>query len=226
MPLATPSTGIEELVDESSGKEIVATQSVIDKFADLTKKYDQFAVLTEYDWKRWLRNHVQEVVPPCDINIFLQQTREYENHKNYGFNTGIFISQLIQNSYKAGNNDFEFDVILLKPIDRLASAVSGTEEQVVRVVVNGEVGNGCGSWAQHSTFTIEKTGDVCGQFAQHSTFTIEKAGNGCGFAAKNSTFKTHNSLQYERFKKSVSQDRSNELYLLAVDGSIFNGGKW
>ena len=242
MPLATPSTGLEELVDVNSGKEIVATHPVVDQFAVLRGKYEPF--LDFGDRREWLKNKIQEVLLPPNINLFLQQTREYEDHPNYQSFTGLFISQLIQNSYNAGNNNFELDVNTLKPVDNLAREVSGTKERMVRVVIKGEVGDLCGYQAQHVTFTIEKAGDwcgnsvrhstftikeagkYCGQYSQHSTFTIEEAGNGCGFAAKNSTFKTHDSLQYERFKKSVSQDRSNELYLLAVDGSILNGGKW
>ena len=224
MPLAQPSGGLEELVDETSGKEIVATPVIVDRFADLKKKYEQFLGL-DYSRTIWTEKNVPEIVLPCDINIFLQQTREYEDHANY-LSTGFFVSQLIQNSYDAGNNNFELDVNALKPIDNLVSSVSGTKERVVRVVIKGETGIFCGFGAQHSIFTIKKAGDWYACKVNYSTFIIEKAGESCGFEAQNSIFKNHNPLRYQRFKISVPQNSGNSLYLLSDTGSIIQGGKF
>ena len=188
MPLTTLSGGLEELIDESSGREIVTTPVVINRFEELTKKYEKFLGI-EYARRVWAQGHVQDVVLPGDISLFLQSTHEFENHTNYNDNTGPFISQLIQNSYNAGNNDFEFGMNLSKQVDYFASSVSGAKERTVRVVITGEVGNCCESRVQHSTFTIEKVGNQCGQYAEHSIFTIGKAGNACGFNAKHSTFR-------------------------------------
>ena len=226
MGLVGPSGDISELVDETSGKEIVIAPVVVDQFQDLRKKYEQFLILTGTEWKEWLRNNVKEVVLPCDINLFLKSTSEFENHASYGSDTGHFISQLIQNSYKAGNNEFELDVNSLKTMDSLASNISGTEERMVRVVVTGETGTFCGWKATYSTFTVEKAGNCYGYGSKHSTFTIEKAGKVCGFGAYYSTFKTHNPNQYERFKEYTSQNSGNKLYLLSPDGSILKGGPW
>ena len=243
MGLVRPSGGIEELVDETSGREVVAAPPLLDRFAELMGKYEQFLGF-EYRDRVLMINHVHEVLLPCDINLFLQQTRYYEDHKDYPDHTGLFISQLIQNSYTAGNNDFELDMSSLKPIDCLTFGEYGIEERVLKAVINGEVGNLGGGNSQHSTFTIEKAGNYCGRFAQYSTFTVEKAGDGCGeyahhsiltiketgdfcgSAAQHSIFKTHNSNQYERFKESVPRKRGNRLYLIAADGSIIKGGKW
>ena len=207
MSLTTPSGGIEELVDATSGKEIVVTSLLIDQFAELAKKYKKYLII-QNDLEQWVKDHVKEVLLPSDINLFLQQTREYENHESYEWNTGFFISQLIQNSHHAENTNFELDVNALKPIDNLASYVSGTEERMVKVIITGQAGH----W--------------CGCSAQYSTFTIERAGDGCGFRAQHSTFNTHNPLQYERFKKPVLQYNGNTLYLLSSDGSILKGGPW
>ena len=258
------SVGLEELVDADSGREVVVAPAVVNRFADLTKKYEPFLVipLETYNWENWLRNHVQEILLPHDINLFLQQTRDYENNADYNHNTGQFISQLLQNSYHAGNSDFELDMNLLKPINYFASRLSGTKERRASIVIKGETGDACGSNAQYSTFTIEKAGEACGwstkhstfvigkagkwcgYLAQHSTFTIEEAGNLCGYEVENSTFtiekagqecglqaqhsifKTHNPLQYKRFKESVPKNRDNALYLLATNGSILKGGPW
>ena len=238
MPLAKSSRGIEELVDENSGKEVVATPVVVNRFEDLMKEYEQYFNDT------FLRQNVEEVLLPCDLNLFLQQTRNYENNPHYQTNTGLFISQLIQNSYDAGNNEFVLDVHFLKPINFLAYNVSGTEERKVRAVVKGEVGNFCmknaqhsiftigtaGNWcgedATYSTFTIEKAGVRCGRRAQHSIFTIEETGDWCGEHAHHSNFKTHNQQQYEQFKEYVSRSQDNTLYLLSSTGSILKGGPW
>ena len=243
MPLAKPSSGIEELVDKDSGKEIVATPVVVDRFEELKKKYEQF-LMVEDGFIEKRKNNMKEVLLPCEINIFLQQTREYENHKNYGWSTGHFISQLVQNSYNAGNNNFELDMNSLKPINNIASHVTGTDERKVNIIIKGEAGDWCGYFARHFTFTIKKAGSECGYLAkqctftiekagswcgcqaEHSTFTIEKAGSMYGSEAQHSTFNTHNPKQYERFKESVPQDTGNKIYLLSSDGSILKGGPW
>ena len=186
MSLTTPSGGIEELVDATSGREIVATPVVVDRFEDLTKKYEQY--LNVRDKGTLLKDHVEEILSPCDLNIFVQQTRHYEDHTSYDSDTGDFISQLIQNSYHAGNNDFELDMKYLKIIDYLASDISGTEERMVKMVITGEVGMGCGSRVRYSTFIIPKVGKYCGRLSKHSSFTIEKAGDWCGWEAQHSTF--------------------------------------
>ena len=260
MSLATPSAGLEELVNETSGREIVATSLLVDKYADLKKKYDYFFD-DNNDMEKWSKEYVQEILLPCDINTFLQTTRYCEEHTDYSF-TGFFISQLIKNSYNAGNNDFKIDVNDLRLVDFLAYEISGTEEQKVRVAIKGRAWDWCGQYAQNCTFIIEKAGDECGQSAQystftigeaenwcgkyaknstfiiekaghecgskaqHSTFTIEKAGNWCGQDAQYSTFKTNNQQQYERFKKSVNQNKGNKVYLLSDTGSIIKGGSW
>ena len=184
------SVGLEELVDADSGREVVVAPAVVNRFADLTKKYEPFLVipLETYNWENWLRNHVQEILLPHDINLFLQQTRDYENNADYNHNTGQFISQLLQNSYHAGNSDFELDMNLLKPINYFASRLSGTEERMVRVVIKGEVGDRCGRNAQYSAFTIGEAGKYCGFLAENSTFTVQEAGYRCGSNAQYSTF--------------------------------------
>ena len=186
MSLTTPSGGIEELVDETSGKEIVLTPPLVDRFADLTKKYEQSLGLGAREV--WARNYVHDVLLPSNINLFLQQTREYEHHPKYQIHTGYFISQLIQNSYNAENNDFELDMNSLKVMNNVVSNVSGTKERMVRVVITGEIGDECGYQVQHSTLTIEKVGRGFGQNAQSSIFTIGEAGDRCGAWAKHSTF--------------------------------------
>ena len=186
MSLAKPSTGLEELVDATSGREIVEAPVVVNRFQSLTKKYE---LLLSMEWRNeLLREYVTEVLSPCDINIFLQQTRDYEDHTNYRRNTGLFISQLISNSHYAGNNEFELDMNSLKPINGLVSNVSGTEKRMVRVVITGEVGYQCGQSTQHSALTIREAGDWCGRLAKQCTFTTKEVGNNCGINAQHSTF--------------------------------------
>ena len=242
-PLTTPSTGIEELVDANSGTDIVATPVVMNRFENLKKRYEQYLMVKD-GVELWVKNYVKEIVLPCDINLFLQQTREYEDHPNYQRYTGLFISQLMRKSYTAGNSEFKLDVNLLKPIDSLVSHVSGTKERMVMVIIKGKVRDFCGWNTQHSTFiveeagadygfeaqhsvlTIEKAEDMCGFHTEHSTLTIENAADRCGWASRHSTFNTHNPEQYEKFKEFVDPNKGNTLYLLATSGSILQGGPW
>ena len=218
------SGSLDLLVDESSGREIVETPQLEDRFEDLKKKYKLF-LDDDNNPEEWFLDNIHDVLLPSDINLFLQQTREYEDHTNYNY-TGHFISQLIQNSYNAGNNGFELDVNALKPISYLCSDVSGTEERLVRMIIKGRVGDYCGLDAQHSMFTIEKARFFCGWYAEHSTFTIWETKHLCWEGAQHSIFKTHNPEQYKLFRISVPQNKENKLYLLAADGSILKGGEW
>ena len=219
MPIATPSGGLEELVDETSGKEIVATPAIVDRFADLKKKYEQYLIIQE-DLGQWVRNYLKEIVLPCDINLFLQTTQDYEHYPNYQKYTGIFISQLIQNSYDAGNSDFELDMNLLKPINYLASRLSGTEERMVRVVIKGEIGSWCGIRTRYSIFTIEKASDYCGYEAQHSIFTIEKAGKSCGKDTIYSIFKSTDKELIKDILKNIARFKNNKVYHIQPDGTL------
>ena len=241
MPLAQPSGGLEELVDETSGKEIVATPVVINRFEELTKKYEQY--LNEADANQTTLQ-IPSVLTPTECNTFLQSTNNYENHARYQGRTGLFVSKLIQCSYDAGYNDFKLDMNTLKSVDYLAYEISGTKKRMLKVVIKGEVeyncgygakhstltiekaGDGCGHGAQYSTFIIEEVGDACGYGVQYSTFTIGKAEGWCGIGAEHSIFKTYNREQYRQFKKFVDRRSANSVYLLSPNGSILKGGKW
>ena len=178
---------LEELVDETSGKEVVATPAIVDRFAELNKKYKK-CLMVGSRLEQWLKDHVQEIFLPPDINIFLQSTHEFENDTDYNYGTGFFISHLIQNSYNAGNSKFELDVCSLKPIGSIASNIFATKERTIQMIIKGRTGDWLGHRAEHSMFTIEKAGDTCGEYAQYSTFTIKEVGSWCWFRAENSTF--------------------------------------
>ena len=99
MGLAKLSCDISDLVDADSGKEIVRTPQLVDRFDSLMKKYEHFLGL-EYRKRELEKNRLQTVLLPSHINLFLQSTLSYEDHQNYQMYTGFFISKFIQNSYK------------------------------------------------------------------------------------------------------------------------------
>lgn len=50
-----------------------------------------------------------EVLDPEQLQHFFEETKEYKDHSEYWHVAGPFMSRLIQNSYRAGHNGFNFD---------------------------------------------------------------------------------------------------------------------
>ena len=138
------------------------------------------------------------VLSPDEITTFRRLTTCYEDN-SYVLNedheafTGLFISNLIQNSYDVGYNNFNLgtnDSFLL------GSSIEGSEENPIIIGI-GEVEFNhqiVGLLAKHSTFNIkENHGTEIGCDAKHSTFNIEEnQGENIGWDAKHSTFKSSN----------------------------------
>jgi hypothetical protein len=209
--------GIDDVVRGHSGQVVDSErrlESTADaEFEELLKVYDQVLYTGEFiDGKRrqeYVRFMVNDVLTPSEINSFLQATKPWQEKEVYKNWTGRVISQLIQNSYDAGHNDFVLNTKDLAPISVIATEVVGKDDDHVRLWVEGGVGSSCGleseyltiniagdaathlgEKSKHSTFNVEGSAEsYCGQRAEESSFNI--AGNGgyaCGDHAKKSTF--------------------------------------
>ena len=186
MPLTTPMK-LEELVDETSGKEIVATPVVVDKFAMLREKYAILMNEPDYNVRQELLLDMNDVFTPFDINSFLQTTSEFEGYKGYLYLTGSFITKLVQVSYNAGYNQFVLDVNNLRPIGGIGFKLKGTSDQKVEVTIKGTSGYGA-SFIENAIFTADEVGDRFGSNSTNSMFTALVAGNECAQEMKNSQF--------------------------------------
>ena len=150
---------------------------------------------------------------------------------------GYFISHLIQNSYLAGYNNFNFEIT--NSDQSFTSYLEGSKKDPIiinikenRTSSSGESVKHCifnikenyqgslGMRAKHSTFNIDinHDGDV-GSGAEHSTFNIGKNYEGyCGEDSKNCIFKSSNKETLESAFKDAEVKGDNKFYLIQPNG--------
>ncbi|MDI6738630.1 MAG: hypothetical protein QME12_09055, partial [Nanoarchaeota archaeon] len=119
---------------------------------------------------------------PEHINAFLQATIGYESHDTYGWDTGLFLTRLVQNSYDTGNNKFRICTRGLALLGHLGRHLEGRKRRPIEVIIDGDVGEECGRRAKYSSFSISgNIGRFCGSGAEKSTFSISgHVGSWCG----------------------------------------------
>ena len=194
--------GIEDLfkgfipVKPEELKEIEVAEG---RFQGLMGEYERFLDMECGDLDNRL-NKITDILTPTDINLFLQTTIRHEQHKNYDWATGHFISELIQNSYDAGHNDFTLSTTALKRIHNLGSYLEGTKKRPLEITIKGNIGYSCGCSAKNAAFNIKGN-----------------ARDSCGFCAENSTFKTPNRRTLKKMLKEVSE--SNRIIFIHPDGT-------
>ena len=233
MPLATPME-LEELVDKSSGKEIVDPPQLVGPFEKLTKRYENHLNLKDQESFGTMR----DVLTPLEINTFLQTTIHYEQHHNYSDATGFFISRLIHNSYNAGHTNFQLDLTSFKPIHRVGYTIKSDLKNPCIIHVAGTVGSNFGAHSENTVFTAAGAGNFCGYNCKNSVFTIGTAGDFLavdstdsiftitkgpllyGFNNKQCTFKTTDVVQLKRFEKYYYfNEQGHRLFFIHPDGS-------
>ncbi|MFH1638028.1 MAG: hypothetical protein ABIB71_06390 [Candidatus Woesearchaeota archaeon] len=193
---------------------------------------------------------IDHILAPEQINSFLQATIRHEGHRNYSFNSGHFITKLIQDSHNAGYNKFTLNTkSLVKEIDNIGYNIKGKEH--LEIIIKGNAGCCCGEWAENlkQIYIAGNAGKYCGNLAYNiKRIYIEgNAGEWCGAAdnieeiyvagstgcfsgsvATNSTFKTPNEDTLRLLKENVSKGKGNKLYFINPDGSelYIPEGEW
>ncbi|HLD00254.1 MAG TPA: hypothetical protein VJC39_00750 [Candidatus Nanoarchaeia archaeon] len=181
-------TSLGDLLKEHEvGKvEVERKVEVKNRFGELCREYEE--VLEARDYKGKIKT-IDDILAPSDINTFLQTTITCQQHQNYNWRTGMFISQLIQKSYDAGNNGFELNTQKVKRLNNLGYQIQGTKRRKIKLKIEGDAGDYCGRNSTDSTTTIGgNAGDYCGFDSKNSIITIgENAGNWCGYYSTDST---------------------------------------
>jgi len=198
--------GIEGLVGYTpkveEARDIEATEHV---FSDLYERYvhclDDKTPVPEY-------KTITDILTPNQINLFLQQTILYENHPNHSDKTGKFLSQLIQNSYDSGKNNFTLNTTALKETNAIGYKIKGTPTKNIEITITGNTEDTCGWHSKNTTFNITgNTGDNCGLSSRHSTFTIRgTVGEFCGLFSDHLTYKTPNKETLDKLLKDALGD--------------------
>jgi len=174
--------GIENLVGTPRVEEVRSTASVGDiDFAGLFNQYTGLFGKRGSDPFEELEK-ITAILTPIQINAVLQATIQHEKRQDYSFNTGLFVSHLIQNSYNHGNNGFTLNTKTLKELHDLGRGLEGTPDKPIELTIIGNTGDHCGSNSKYSSINIlGNIGDNCGWAAENSRFNITgNTGDSCG----------------------------------------------
>ena len=157
----------------------------------LLKKYEKVLEKpSNLEYKKMI-GHIDDILTPKEINLFLQQTIKYENHRNYcNHHTSYFISKLMQNSYKAGNNNFFLHTSALNEIGDLCTEIVGRKNKPICITIEGNVGARIASRVKYANIEIKsKKIKILGFKAVSSTFKIHaNVGKGIGERSIRSNF--------------------------------------
>jgi hypothetical protein len=125
------------------------------------------------------------VLEPQEISTFIKLSEIYEDKKLYHIKTGIFVSELIEQSYLAGYNDFNFDIN--KKYGNFGIGIFGKKDRPLKINVNGDLGGGFCSCSRHVVANVN--GNLGSRSAYDSKyFTAEingDVGNGLGSLSNN-----------------------------------------
>jgi len=180
--------GIENLAGTSMAEEardIEASHGLSGLFERYVQIIDETSTVAED-----LTKSISDILTPNQINAFLQQTILCENRPNYSNSTGLFISQLIQNSYDSGSNNFTLDSTELREIVDLGFKNQGTPDRPIEITITGNTGGKCGFHSKNAIFNITgNTKGSCGGYAENSMFNITgNAEDYIGYESRNSEF--------------------------------------
>ncbi|MFH1638132.1 MAG: hypothetical protein ABIB71_06925 [Candidatus Woesearchaeota archaeon] len=208
--LRTPEERIEHKVEGNM---------ICEGFEELVRQYED--ILAIYDWLEVevAVKEINAILEPEQINSFLQAMKRYESYKNHASRTGIFITQLIQNSHYDGNNKFTLSTkASSKGIDCLAYKLQGREDRSLEIIVEGDVGDCCCQDGKNigRLYINGGTGVWCSTWVRNiQEFHISgHAGEFCGCNAENSTFKTPNKETLRLLKYNVPKDKDNRIFFI------------
>lgn len=122
----------------------------------------------------WFKE-VTTVLDPSEIDQFLQTTSQFDHLPIYEEVTSHYLKWLVQNSFKAGNNDFKLNI--LNPTDSLLSYLEGSKERSLKITINGNLGDACLLKVKNLEVIIN--GDVqknCAESAKNTKITVNSSG--------------------------------------------------
>jgi hypothetical protein len=125
------------------------------------KEYERFLPLSLEERKV---NPIKSILNPSEISAFLSIVPQYAGVDNYYLRTTLVLSQLIQNSYSAGHNNFNLNFDEFPSMDSYVR-ITANEDRTAKIKVDGNA-NGflC---AYSSNVIVFVNGNVGSNFAFH-----------------------------------------------------------
>ena len=142
----------------------------------------------------YLRENVKDILTVEEIAAFLNAAIIYDDHEAYNEDEKesyplLFFSQLIQNSYEAGYNNFVLPMDNLQRKYSLAQELHGTADNPLRITIEGDVDKACGAYCSYINLTvIGNAGELLGARSVDSLFTTTGNVQHGGYDSKRSTF--------------------------------------
>ena len=206
------------------------TKKMLKEFNKVLKLDDHIYFLLEF--KKHLERTLTDVLTPTEINILLQtMLHDTENEPvNYLGNQisddrmGLFITQLIQLSYDAGNNDFM--LVTENPsriIGDIGFRLNGNKKKLVKIKIHGDVNAlcHCSSYCE-----IDLDGDIqydilgTGNDSHHCIFTFRgEVPSNNNYSAEESIYKTSNKRAIETLIRRVLHGGYNQIVFINQDGT-------
>jgi hypothetical protein len=201
---------IEEEKELSSKKD----KATIERIDEIMEKFEPWLSRHWKEGTRW-RNDFDNAmellkgihVHPDDIVEICGLMKRYEDHKFF-FNSGHFISALIQISYRDGHRNFRIDTSQLEnKISHIGQYISGKEDAHLNLEVNGPSGAWCGHWTMYVNLHFRgEVGNNCACNAIHSSFWFdERVDICCGETAKHCQFYSGDQNLLREIKKFSSK---------------------
>jgi glutamate synthase domain-containing protein 3 len=132
----------------------------------------------------------RNVLNPSQIELLLEKIIGENPLKVVNdWNTGLFLTAIIQISYTYGHNNFTLTTGD-SHIVYIGHELKGTIDNKIIITVDGNVGADCGQGAEYSIFRIQGNANYgCGLETKFSEFNIQgNADYGCGLCAGHSDF--------------------------------------
>jgi hypothetical protein len=135
------------------------------------KEYEQFSYdhFLPFFTLKPIKKYSNLVLTPAEMSVFINEIEKFQKEENYSLSANLFVNRLIQNSYDAGNNDFNLYVEDL-PNASILKKLKATEDNPLKIRLNGSVGDFVARESNYLDLTID--GRVGDYFADNSNNLI------------------------------------------------------
>lgn len=139
LELMKPESQLKVEIDKNLEETIKGLLSAYEQ--RLAEKIDEWKTNCKYEFYEKCRRQVAGFdISPRAISEFLPYLINYEDEQNFEENTGLFLSALVQASYKKGYNNFEIDLRHIKKTSYVCSKIIGGKKRPLEIILLGNIG--------------------------------------------------------------------------------------
>jgi len=144
---------------------------------------------------------IYETLKPVQIDMLLQRMIKETPKKH--LELSVFLSKIIQNSYKKGYNNFTLTTKETE-LKMIGSRLRGMQENPIQITIRGNPGTNLGWKSENCEYNIQSAEYSCGAESENCTYNIKgNAGYNCGANSANSTYNITGSVGHDCGSNSV-----------------------